>query len=151
MKKLSKIQSGVTGVYLTAGELTKQGYITSITFRNTKDIDILASNEDGTKTVNIQVKTNQGNKNKWLLSEKSESYFSDIFFYIFVNLNNGNQPDFFVVPSKDLASFIKDNHEKWMAKLGLKGQKHKATSLRAFVDKEKQYLNRWDLLGFEKV
>lgn len=38
MKKLSKITSGIAGVYSAAAELSKQGYIASITLRNTKGI-----------------------------------------------------------------------------------------------------------------
>jgi len=50
-----KILSGIAGEYFVAGELSRRGYIASITLRNTASIDILASN--GERTVNIQVKT----------------------------------------------------------------------------------------------
>ena len=150
MKKLSKITSGIAGVYSAAAELSKQGYIASITLRNTKGIDIMVANEDATKTVGVQVKTNQGSLDWWLLSDKAEDYFAENLFYVFVNLNKGKEPDFFIVPSKIVAPFVKKSHREWLTTPGKKGQKHKDNSMRWFQDKDKQYLNRWGLLGLDK-
>ena len=150
MKKLSKITSGIAGVYSAAAELSKQGYIASMTLRNTKGIDIMVANEDATKTVGVQVKTNQGSSDWWMLSDKAEDYFAENLFYIFVNLNNGNKPDFFIVPSKIMAIAVKESHRKWLITPGRKGRKHKDNPIRQFKDEEKQYLNRWDLLGLDK-
>ena len=54
-RKISPILVGVAGEYCVAAELSNLGYIASITLRNTKGIDIIATNERGKKTVNIQV------------------------------------------------------------------------------------------------
>ncbi len=150
MKKLSKITSGIAGVYSAAAELSKQGYIASMTLRNTKGIDIMVANEDATKTVGVQVKTNQGGSDWWLLTDKAEGYFANNLFYVFVNLNNGEKPDFFVVPSKIVASYVKKYHKEWLATPGKKGQKHKDNPMRNFWDEKKEYLNRWDLLRLNK-
>ncbi|PIW68446.1 MAG: aspartate ammonia-lyase, partial [Candidatus Omnitrophica bacterium CG12_big_fil_rev_8_21_14_0_65_42_8] len=40
MKVLNPILSGVAGEYLVAGELSRRGYIASITLRNSKGVDI---------------------------------------------------------------------------------------------------------------
>jgi len=58
MDKLESNLVGVAGEYLVAGELSRRGYIASITLRNSRGIDIIASSADAEKTVNIQVKTN---------------------------------------------------------------------------------------------
>ena len=71
-KKVSTILVGVSGEYFVAAELSRRGYIASITLRNTKGIDIVASSENGDKTVNIQVKTKSKGK-WWLLSKKAET------------------------------------------------------------------------------
>jgi hypothetical protein len=42
-----------------AAELSRHGYVASLTLRNTKGIDILASNPDATKSVGIQVKNSR--------------------------------------------------------------------------------------------
>ena len=45
--KLDSTLVGVAGEYLVAGELSRRGYIASITLRNSRGIDIIASNSDG--------------------------------------------------------------------------------------------------------
>lgn len=57
--ELTSLLSGVAGEYFVAAELSRRGYLASITLRNTKGVDILCSNADATKTVAIQVKTNR--------------------------------------------------------------------------------------------
>ena len=148
-KRLSPILSGVAGEYLVAGELTRRGCIASITLRNTKGVDILVSNEDTSRTIGIQVKTNQDNAKWWLLGQKAEAYFADNLFYVFVNLKNSGQPGYYIVPSKIVADFVKKNYENWLNTPGKNGQKHNDTSMRQFKDKEERYLNRWDLLELE--
>ena len=51
--RLSTILSGVAGEYFVAAELSRRGYIASITLRNTRGVDILAINADATRSVSI--------------------------------------------------------------------------------------------------
>src|ERR1700692_3958048 len=89
MKKVrpNKILTGVAGEYFVAAELSRRGYVASLTLRNTRGIDILASYVYATKSVGIQVKTNSGKKPHWLLSEKADRDMAENLFYVFVNLN----------------------------------------------------------------
>ena len=146
--KSDSILTGVAGEYFVAAELTKRGYIASITLRNTRGIDILVSNRNATKSAGIQVKsTRYSNARAWMLNEKSEKYYADNFFYVFVNLKEGNQrPDFFIVPSKIVAKYIAKNHKNWLKKPNRSGGKHKDNSMRKFSDKEENYLEYWDIL-----
>lgn len=148
MDKLNSVLAGVSGEYFVAAELSRLGYIASITLRNTKGVDILCSNSDATKTAVIQVKTNSSSNRSWILNQKAEDYFADNLFYVFVNLNNNKKhPDFFVVPSKVVAKYCKENHISWLNTPGKKGQKHKDNPMRKFADPKEEYLNRWDLLN----
>ena len=72
-KKLSTIQTGVSGENFVAAELSRRGYVASVTLRNTRGIDILASNADATTSVGIQVKTSRGARAEWLLSKRAEA------------------------------------------------------------------------------
>jgi hypothetical protein len=45
--KLESTQVGVAGEYFVAAELSLRGYIASITLRNTRGIDIIASTKGG--------------------------------------------------------------------------------------------------------
>jgi hypothetical protein len=147
-KKISSILAGVSGEYFVAAELSRRGYICSITLKNTKGIDILVCSEDTKKTLGIQVKTNQVNKSEWVLSEKNEKLIDLNICYVFVNLRgDGDLPEFYIIPSKIVASYITNDHQNWLSKKGSKGQDRKDNNLRKFRDTKKKYLGRWDLLG----
>ena len=146
--KLPKGLTGVAGEYFVAGELSRRGYIASITLRNTRGIDILVSNADATRQVAIQVKTSQGSRPQWVLNKKAEDFYADNLFYIFVNLKSPEErPDFYIVSSRQVAGFVKDGHQNWLKTPGRKGQAHKDNPVRQFRDPEGEFLERWDLLG----
>lgn len=146
-KKISGIQSGVSGEYFVAAELSRRGYLCSITLKNTKGIDILVSNETSSKLVGIQVKTNNSKRKAWLLNKKAEKIAEDNLVYVFVNLKELNElPDFHVVPSKIVAQQVKEGHAQWLRTPGKKGQKHKDTSMRMFVDSKDKFKNSWNIL-----
>lgn len=145
--KLSKEIIGIAGEYFVAGELSRRGFMASITLRNNESIDIHASNLEEHKIFAIQVKTNQHSRRIWPVGEKAENKHSKNLFYIFVAFKEMNErPDYFIVPSKEVAKLVKEGHKKWLATPGKKGQEHKDSALRQFNDKEGKYLERWDLL-----
>lgn len=147
-QKISGILSGVSGEYFVAAQLSRLGYIASITLKNTKGVDVLATNEDASRSVAIQVKTNQGDRKSWLLHKKAESNVAKNLFYVFVNLKDkASQPDFYVVPSRIVANQIRKGHARWLATPGKRVKKHKDTTMRGFEDLNDKYLGRWDLLG----
>jgi hypothetical protein len=144
---LSSVLCGISGEYFVAAELSCRGFVASITLRNTRGIDILATNADASRSVGIQVKTNQRPRAEWILNQKAESYYSDTLFYIFVNLKQpGKRPDFYIVPSKDVSEFVKADHAKWITTPGRGGQAHVDNPVRQFRDEQNKYLERWDLL-----
>jgi hypothetical protein len=146
-KNTPSIQVGVSGEYFVAAELSRQGYIASVTMRNTEGIDVLASSPDASRLVGIQVKTNRGKDKKWILNKKAELHHSATFFYVFVNLNNGEeQPSYHIVPSKIVAEFVQSDHQEWLNQPGKKGQPHNDTPMRHFLDEGNKYADKWDLL-----
>ena len=143
---------GIAGEFFVAAELTRRGYVASLTGKNTKDIDILVSNKDGSKSLAIQVKTSNSLKfNRWMMTKKVEDNFNDNLFYVLVNMNEGNMPSYYVIPSKLVAQKIKKEHKCWLETPGVDGKKRNDTTMRVFTfvdDEEKQkYYNAWDLLG----
>ncbi len=145
--KLSKEITGIAGEYFVAGELSRRGYMASITLRNNDSIDIHASNLTDNKIFAIQVKTSQYSRRKWPVGQNAENLYFDNMFYVFVALKKINErPEYFIVPSKAVAKQVKDGHKKWLETPGKKGQAHKDTPMRHFIDKEGKYLERWDLL-----
>jgi len=51
------IRTGIAGEFFVAGELSKRGWIASLTAKNTPDVDVLASRPTGNVHARIQVKT----------------------------------------------------------------------------------------------
>jgi hypothetical protein len=151
--RLKPILSGVAGEYFVAGELSRRGYVASITLRNTRGIDILASNADATRSVGIQVKTRQDAGTDWVLSKKAEEApdgdVADNLFYVFVSLNGAGAPYYHVVPRASVAAFIRANHAKWLATPGKKGQAHQDNAMRKFSDAKGKYRDAWSLLGLD--
>lgn len=148
LNDLPSILVGVAGEYFVSAELSRRGYVASITLRNTRGIDILATNEDASRSVGIQVKANRGSKKAWILNEKAEDYYSDTLFYVFINLNGPSQhPGYHIVPSKVVASYVKKSHKEWLATPNRAGKSHKDNPMRQFKDEKNEYLDRWDLLG----
>jgi hypothetical protein len=47
-----------------------------------------------------------------------------------------------------LAEPAKKGHRKWLETPGKKGQQHRDTPMRNFLDPDDEFLERWDLLGF---
>ena len=75
--RLNKILTGVAGEYFVAAELSRRGYIASISLRNTRGIDIITTNKEASRSITIQCKTNQLTRKVWILNEKSENFVSD--------------------------------------------------------------------------
>jgi hypothetical protein len=119
----------------------------SITLRNNDSVDIHASKLSNSKVFAIQVKTNQSGNRSWVLNKKSEYHQKENFFYIFVSLRGeAERPQYFIVPSKNVAEFVKGSHARWLATPGKKGQAHNDSAMRKFVDPNGEYLERWELL-----
>jgi len=148
-KKLSTIQAGVSGEYFVAAELSRRGYVASLTLRNTRGIDILASNRDATKSVGIQVKTSQGTQAGWMLNKKAEVDLAENLFYVFVSLPPSALPLFYVVPREVVVKYVRESHREWLATPGRGGRQHVDTDLRKFNDPKGEYKDKWELLGLD--
>jgi hypothetical protein len=145
---LTSVLAGVAGEYFVAAELSRLGYIASISLRNTRGIDILATNQGGSRSVTLQCKTSQRPQKRWVLNEKSQDFVSRTHFYVFVLLSAvGERPRYHIVPSRDVANRLKADHKKWITTPGKGGRKHVDNAVRVFTDEEDRYLERWDLLG----
>ena len=147
MDKLSSGLTGIAGEYFVAAELSRRGFMASITLRNNDSIDIHASRLADNKMFAIQVKTTQVKRRQWPLSAKAEKIYSQNHFYVFVNLKGiQERPDYFIVPSEVVAQTTQDSHQLWLDTPGKQGQVHNDNTMRVFSDKEGAYLEKWDLL-----
>lgn len=130
-----------------AGELSRRGWIASITLRNTRGVDILVSSEALDRSVGVQVKTNRRSKPSWILNKKAEQLSDPSVFYALVRLMDGDAPRYHIVPSAVVAEHTRRSHREWLAAPGRDGQKHRDNAMRKFSDPDEEFLDRWDLLG----
>ncbi len=72
--KPSSHLTGVAGEYFVAAELSRRGFIASITMRNTRGIDILATNPEAKRAVTIQRKSSRTSIKGWILSDKTDGF-----------------------------------------------------------------------------
>ena len=146
--KLERTQVGVAGEYFVAAELSLRGYIASITLRNTRGIDIIASTKDGEKSVNIQVKTINTDSKKWVLTQKSESFHSDNHFYVFVSMEGlSKNPEYYIVPSKEVSKQITQSHATWLAGKKADGSPRMDSNVRKFcLPEDSKYKDNWSSL-----
>jgi len=95
----------MTGVYLVAAELSRQGFIASPTSRSAQGADLLVTDVDCKKSFAVQVKTNATTFGFWLLSSKAETFKAKTLVYAFVNLRK-DRTDFYLVPSTYVAKNV---------------------------------------------
>jgi hypothetical protein len=145
--KLESTLVGVAGEYFVAAELSLRGHVASITLRNSRGMDILASSADGARRVSIQVKTSKGGRAIWIVNKKAESFVANDHFYVFVALHKaGERPSFHIVPSKVVANYTSTSHAKWLSGQKRDGSARKDSSMRVFRDHEGKYKEAWSTL-----
>jgi hypothetical protein len=104
--------TGMLGVYLTAAELTKLGFIVSPTSRSAFGADLLVTDQRCRKAWSVQVKTNRKAGASWLLNSHVGEVLSDSHAYVLVNLRGDARPCYFVVPSAEVVRVHKKKERK---------------------------------------
>lgn len=133
---ISAWQSGVAGEYFVAAELSRRGYIASLTMKNTMGIDILAASADASRVVGIQVKTTRDGHTSWLVNGLDKKVkVGNHQFFVFVSMNKMGRPSFYVVPRNDVIRLSKATMRD--------GRMPK------FADPTGKYRNKWKLLGLD--
>jgi hypothetical protein len=144
--------TGVAGEYFVAAELSRRGWIATMTIKNTPNIDIIATTIDGCRTLNIQVKTRSiGNRQGWILNKGIETLVpGNNFFLALVDLKGKDEkPDYFIIPRNLFAQWIAKRHQDWLVTPGRLGRAHVDNPIRAFDKPQfgafEQYHNNWDI------
>jgi hypothetical protein len=100
--------TGAAGVHFVVGELSRLGYVSLSTVRNTQGVDVVVSSSDFLRTVYVQVKTNSKKYDFWIVGKPE---LHENLFYVFVNLLSHQQnqrPEYYVVPSKEVYAKFQD-------------------------------------------
>jgi hypothetical protein len=167
-------QISLAGEFAVLSQLSLRGYDANMTLGNTKGVDILVSNPKNGKMYRVEVKTNYRDiKNKpskskihgkiwsnWIMNKFHETIIDPELFYCFVNIcKKTNIFKFYIVPSRIVAKYVKDQHKLWLKLKRKENKKIKDTSMRLFrigLKNEKylintptteKYENNWNFLN----
>jgi hypothetical protein len=102
---------GNAGVHFVAARLSFMNLICAPTFRNVPNVDLLVSNESGSSTVSLQVKTSSSARRpkqyEWQMNWKSTKLNSETLYFALVDLKRFTElPDIFIVPSSKIFSWF---------------------------------------------
>lgn len=118
----------LAGEYFVAAELYRRGFSVGMTIGNAKAIDLFANKDN--KTLSVQVKAIRNKKSVgWPMMK--DKVIDDVL-YVFVNLNDQSNPDYYIATGQEARSKVKQYTTRGIIDL---------TTL-----KSESFYNRWDKL-----
>ena len=143
---------GTAGEHFTAGELSRLGFLVTLTRGNAPGIDILAYHPATQRTVALQVKTahsSNQSSGQWMMNAK-DSDESNLRSQAFVLVRFGappSPPEFSIVRSLTVARQLHRDHSAWEAAPGARGQARSLkNTVRIFKDSKGKWRDRWDII-----
>jgi hypothetical protein len=139
---------GAAGEYFVAAELSRRGWLATVTIKNAPGTDVLAQNSYSGAVVAIQTKTASGG-NQFMLNKKCEAPTSaQNEWFVFVKLNAKQvRPTYYVVPRNIVAGAVFAQHREWLSRPGPTGSAHKDSSIRMLRRHHlSDYEDRWEFL-----
>ncbi|MGD0671276.1 MAG: hypothetical protein ABSB13_04315 [Candidatus Binatus sp.] len=128
---------GAAGEHFVMSELLRREYVAALAPAGVPTADIVVTDVEGQRLCSIQVKTRRdiGSDGGWHMKSKHEGFRGTRLFYCFVDFGKSTEdrPKVFVMPSTIVAEALQRSHQKWLATLGAKGQKHKDTVMRRLL------------------
>jgi hypothetical protein len=151
-------QVGRAGEYFVVAELNKRGAY-AVTFAgNMPKIDLMACNQDQSRTIHIQVKTKRGGRS-WHSSivgskpmEPPATPLAATDFWVFVDLGDlDTPPRYWVVPDWWIRNDIYKNHQAYLDSHGGKRARNPDSKHHAIDERRlAEWQARWDILGIFK-
>src|SRR6266480_6219255 len=108
-----KSSRGNASQFFIAGELCRRGYSAVVTLGNTPSVDILCSNQKGTRFAHIQVKTFVPGTRTCSVGIKAMKNVGPTFFWVLggIPLVNSDKPfEYYVIPSETMAKNVTEEH-----------------------------------------
>lgn len=156
---IEKNELALAGEYYVLAQLSARGYVATLTLGNAKGVDILVTNQAIDRLFRVEVKTTSLKPRTealfstvpayhWTMSQKHEADATANLVFCFVQIEAVDAlPRFFLVPSRDVATYVRWQHQHWLA---AKGSTVRDTPMRRFripVDDPKGYQNNWAIFG----
>src|SRR5439155_2015670 len=143
-----KSSRGNASQFFIAGVLCRRVYSAVVTLGNTPNVDILCSNQKGTRFAHIQVKTFVPGNRTCSVGMKAMKNVGPTFFWVLggIPLAGSDKPfEYYIIPSCDMAKNVSEGHELWLSTPGKKGQAHKDNPVRIVRLPPYKSLTGWDI------
>jgi hypothetical protein len=140
---------GAVGEYYVAAELSRRGWLATVTIKNAPGTDVLGQYVKRPEVViSIQTKTSTDPASFRVGAKAEFAATGDREWFVFVGLRDeGERPVFYVVPHDVVAGCIYASHRVWLKTPGRSGQEHRDSSMRNVRAKWiANYVEAWDLL-----
>src|SRR5512134_932015 len=99
--------TGAAGEYYVAAELSRRGWLATVTIKNAPGTDVLAQHLSTKRTVAIQTKTSAGGRSFRLQAKDAHTFPDDEGWVVLVGLAAlTERPSFFVIPRCHLATML---------------------------------------------
>ena len=129
-------------------QLAQHGYITGKTDDSQTLIDVIATDPETLKSINIQAKTRNVVGEGWIMSAKNERAFEGLW-NVLLQLNGTDAlPNFYLFHSSLICPCLHDDHHTWLALPKRNGKPRKDSHIWQFWPSEDQLekaRDRWDL------
>src|SRR5438874_12859472 len=146
-----KSSRGNASQFFIAGELCRRGYSAVVTLGNTPNVDILCSNQQGTRFAHIQVKTFVPGSRTCSVGMKTMKNVGPTFFWVLggIPLAESDRPfEYYIIPSEVMARNVSEEHALWISTPGKKGQAHRHNRVRIVHLPPDKSLTGWDISEF---
>jgi hypothetical protein len=140
--------TGACGEYHVAAELSRRGWLATVTIKNSPGTDVLAQHLETGRVVMIQTKTASPGSNFRLKSSDERVARNDNEWYALVGLRGVDErPDFYLLPRNHVALHLYVGHRHWLSEPGRGGRPRVDSSIRSIYRADVvPYQERWELL-----
>ena len=139
--------TGAAGEYHIAAELSRRGWLATVTIKNAPGTDVLAEDADTGHVITIQSKTSSGGD--FLVGAGCEKpTMQTNAWYALVGLRNPDErPEFWLVPRNHVAALVYVGHRRWLSEPSKDGRTRKDSSMRSIARSHiTVYYEAWDSL-----
>ncbi len=147
---------GNAGEYYVCAELCRRNILALITPKNNPLFDIVASDPEGKRSVQIQIKTMSiNNKQVWRLGvNMAKKHNNPKLFVVLVNMHDEKPNDYYIYKYDDFAQRVSEVYEEYIFAKKKDGTSKKELKFRFFdfkyfKKKDHNRRNKWNLLGFK--
>jgi len=154
--KLDKNSISLAGEFYVLAQLYLRGFVANLTLGKQKEVDILVLYPETGRQTKLQVKTTvkskpvrkvrgeSGEKFEWIMNKKHEDMKKNLYYCFLLIEDEKKLPKFFIVPSKEVAKYVKREHKIYLQMRKIKF----SSNMRKFRVKVEgsNYKDNWQIL-----